>query len=673
MELSSAIPALVADPQRLAALESYDILDTPAEEGFDEIVRLAGLVCETPVALVSLVSGDRQWFKARIGFPPCETDLNSSVCAHALAEPDVLIITDLTVDPRTKRNPLVTGEPHIRFYAGAPLRTKDGHTLGSLCVIDGRPRPEGLSAKQIEGLQALAGQVVRQLELHRLVRQQQRTQAMLEAKTEQLAASEDYWRGLFERLREGFVVGQLIKDPNGRVTDWRYLEINPAWGELTGLPAAEAIGRTVREVLPEIADEWISEPGYVVETGETATFTRQLGQLGRWLEGRISPLGADTFVILFLDVTERVLIDKALAGSASRRTALARLGDTLRKAMDVDAMGFTAGAIVGPELGAAQAGYASIDAGNETVKVGPTWCAPGTTSVAGMHSFRDYGTYIEELKAGRVVVVSDVSTDARTRGQALGAFGISAFVNVPVVEHGELVGMLLVLFAAPRAVTKEEEDFLRAAVDRTRAEVARIRAEEQQGILNNEISHRLKNSMAMIQAIANQTLKGVADRGPVDSFEQRLMALSTAHDVLLRKDWETADLHEVLQRVLDAAGAGGRYVATGPATSLGPRAALSTSLLLHELATNASKYGALSHNAGRVDVSWRLDGEVNADELVLDWRETGGPPAVEPTRKGFGSRLLRMGLMGTGGSHIAYRETGLEASFRAPRNQVEKA
>ncbi|SDM55515.1 GAF domain-containing protein [Methylobacterium phyllostachyos] len=122
------------------------------------------------MSLVSLVAGDRQWFKARAGFPHCETDLNSSVCAHALVQPDaVLVIPDLTADARTRDNPLVTGEPFIRFYAGAPLVTPDGHVLGSLCVIDKVSRPGGLTAAQTENLKALARQVVTQLELRRAV------------------------------------------------------------------------------------------------------------------------------------------------------------------------------------------------------------------------------------------------------------------------------------------------------------------------------------------------------------------------------------------------------------------------------------------------------------------------------------------------------------------------
>ncbi len=165
---TAPLPILV-DPARLAALDGLSILDTAPEQGFDDVVRLATRLCAAPVALVSLVAVDRQWFKARVGFPHCETDLNSSVCRFVLDEPDVIVIEDLANDARTSANPLVTGEPHIRFYAGAPLRLASGDVVGSLCVIDTAPRPGGLDADQADDLRALARQVSGLLDMRRAV------------------------------------------------------------------------------------------------------------------------------------------------------------------------------------------------------------------------------------------------------------------------------------------------------------------------------------------------------------------------------------------------------------------------------------------------------------------------------------------------------------------------
>ena len=167
--IEALVPSSVFDDIRLSALDEFKILDTPPEKGFDDIVVLSNILCNTPVSLVSLVSHDRQWFKARIGFALTETDLSRSVCAHVLDEPDLLVIPDLTQDDRTKTNPLVTGDPNIRFYAGAPLRTQAGNVLGSLCVIDVVPRPGGLTPDQATGLRGLASQVVALFELRRAV------------------------------------------------------------------------------------------------------------------------------------------------------------------------------------------------------------------------------------------------------------------------------------------------------------------------------------------------------------------------------------------------------------------------------------------------------------------------------------------------------------------------
>ena len=180
--------ARIEEDARLLALAAFGILDTPPERGFDDIVHLARQLCAAPVALISLLDRDRQWFKARAGFPPCETDLDRSVCKFVLAETGVLQIPDLTLDPRTLGNPLVTGEPHLRFYAGAPLRSPGGEVLGSLCVIDHAPRPGGLTPAQVENLERLARQVVDQLVLRRALAERDRGERQRTAIAETLAA-----------------------------------------------------------------------------------------------------------------------------------------------------------------------------------------------------------------------------------------------------------------------------------------------------------------------------------------------------------------------------------------------------------------------------------------------------------------------------------------------------
>lgn len=535
----SSIPDSVSDPDRLAALDAYSILDTTPEPGFDDIVQLAMLICEAPVALVSFVAKDRQWFKAQSGFEPCETDLNSSVCAHALVEPDLLIVPDLTADPRTAANPLVTGEPYIRFYAGAPLRTQDGHVLGSLCVIDAVPRPGGLTPAQAAGLRNLGRQVMSQLELRRL-----------------LASQRDL---------------------------------------LTGRAEADA-----------------------------------------------------------------------------RRTGLLALGDRLRDVTTSSEMTRAAAEIVGRTLGANRAGFGLLSKDGEHVDVESDWTLPGVRSVAGRHHFADYGKLADDLRAGRPLVIEDVTRDPRTAAdpKRLLDLDVRALVNVVVLEHGRPVAVFFAHFSRPSKWPPEAMAFLRNVADRVELGVARLKAEAEQRVLNHELSHRMKNTLSMVQAIAGQTLKQVTERESVEAFINRLHALSSAHDVLLKQSWMTADLRDVIGGVTGKMQAPNRFSISGPALTVGPRATLSLSLLLHELTTNAIKYGALSVAGGTVDIIWSLDSASN--EVALSWCERGGPPVVPPARRGFGSRLINMGLIGTGGVALRYLDTGFEADFRAPLQEIQR-
>jgi two-component sensor histidine kinase len=159
-------PALT-ESERLAALRSYRVLDTPPEPEFDDLVQLAARACQTPVALISLIDERRQWFKAQVGLGVRETPLDRSICLSAMLLPGLTIVSDLTEDPRFVGNPLVTGQPHLRFYAGAVLRTPDGVPLGALCVLDHMPRD--LTQEQASTLTMLARQVMSQLELRRAI------------------------------------------------------------------------------------------------------------------------------------------------------------------------------------------------------------------------------------------------------------------------------------------------------------------------------------------------------------------------------------------------------------------------------------------------------------------------------------------------------------------------
>lgn len=195
---------------RLEALRSYNVLDTPREEVFDEMARLAAAIVGTPVALVSLVDGNRQWFKAKVGLTVDETPRDVAFCAHAIGSSEIFVVCDASQDVRFAQNPLVTSGLKIRFYAGAPLITAEGHALGTLCVIDQVPRQ--LSAEQEHALKILSRHVVAQLELRRQLTQLRHGGAERGKDLEQLrrALDEDQFELYYQpkvNLRDGRIVG----------------------------------------------------------------------------------------------------------------------------------------------------------------------------------------------------------------------------------------------------------------------------------------------------------------------------------------------------------------------------------------------------------------------------------------------------------------------------------
>ena len=154
-----------AEGYRLAALRSYGILDTPRESDFDEVVKVASAICETPISVINLIDQGRQWFKAEVGLGVRETPLDSSICAHAILQPGLFEVPDTTLDNRFCDNALVLGDPHLRFYAGALLTTPEGFPLGTVCVLDYKPRK--LDEKQRAFLKLMANQVMQMIELRR--------------------------------------------------------------------------------------------------------------------------------------------------------------------------------------------------------------------------------------------------------------------------------------------------------------------------------------------------------------------------------------------------------------------------------------------------------------------------------------------------------------------------
>ncbi|MEO3387491.1 GAF domain-containing protein [Mesorhizobium sp. CAU 1741] len=363
------------------------------------------------------------------------------------------------------------------------------------------------------------------------------------------------------------------------------------------------------------------------------------------------------------------------AAAVQRLSALMELGERLRHSDDLAEMGRIAGEIVGRMLNVSRAGFGRIDQDARTIRVDGDWQAQGQASLAGTHALDETGPFGIAARHGRDLIVRNVDDDVETRDDPgpLRALGVGAMVDIPLISRGRTVAVFFVHDAAPRDWSVDEIDFIRSVADRVQVSVTRLRAQQDQSVLNQELNHRLKNTLAMVQAIATQTLRNASDRPSVDAFVARLHALSTAHDVLVQRSWSAAPIREVVARALSAFQDDDRFEIDGPAINIGPRATLALTLLLHELATNAAKYGALSTSDGTVRIGWRLAADGVDPDFTMEWSEHGGPPVTAPARNGFGSRLIKLGLVGTGGVDISYEARGLHARMQAKLSQLQQS
>lgn len=362
--------------------------------------------------------------------------------------------------------------------------------------------------------------------------------------------------------------------------------------------------------------------------------------------------------------------------SALRQDALLKLGEELRRASSQEDMTRLTCRLLLEALDVSRAGYAVRKRKADQFTVLGECVSPDVPAMQGSYKVADFSRTAELLETGHPLVMCNAEEEVALADDLQGYrdIQVAAHISVPQFEKGDLVGALFVHHTEARRWTQGEIDFMRRVSDRLLAALSTARAEEEQAVLNQELSHRLKNSLSMVQAIATQTLRGAIAPEALCDFTRRLHALSQAHNVLLHRNWEAAAIGDIVRSSLTPLVQIERLLIAGPALELGPKTTLTLSMLLHELATNAIKYGGLSNEAGHVEIRWHLEqAEENDRDLVIEWREVGGPSITKPQRKGFGSRLLQVGLTGTGGVDLDYNPSGLVVTLNAPLVEASRS
>jgi class 3 adenylate cyclase len=261
------------EAERLQELEQLDVLDTAEEQEYDDLTHLASQICGTPIALMTLLDEKRQWWKSRVGMPGTQTSRDIAFCAHAILNSDVMVVRDARSDQRFADNPLVTNDPSIRFYAGAPMVTLNGHAVGTLCVIDRVPRE--LTDSQKKSLEALSRQAVMLLELRRAKRQAEQAHAQKKTLLDQLTIEQDKSDRLLASLFPPPVAKRLRDDPSAAIAD-EYASATVMFADLTNfwLIAARRSPRDVIDLLNRafsLFDSLVSQHGVdkVKTIGET--------------------------------------------------------------------------------------------------------------------------------------------------------------------------------------------------------------------------------------------------------------------------------------------------------------------------------------------------------------------------------------------------------------------
>lgn len=438
-------------------------------------------------------------------------------------------------------------------------------------------------------------------------------------------ASEARYRTLFNSIDEGFCVIEKTESAPGEPSDFRYVEANPGFEKQTGIGGV--VGNTIRGTLPQEPQEWFDTYDAILKDGMPRQFERILVTTGRVLElyaFRVEDRTDRRVAVIFKDITTR----KHAEMLAQRFAAIVES---------------TSDAIISKTL-------------------------DGIITSWNHGAERLFGYSAEEAIGKSITLLMQPEKHAEER-EIIGRVGrgesVENYETIRLRRDGSTVWVSLNV-----SPLKDGQGKVIGASKIARDMTERRRADEHRGILVAELNHRAKNLLAMVQAIASQTLSNAPSLGDAKlAFESRLGALARGHDLLTFGNWAGTDLASVVKATVEPHGGGeNRFHIDGPLVPLTPATALTFTMALHELCTNAAKYGALSRTNGNVKIMWQVtDGDTD-NRLQLSWTETGGPPVTPPTRKGFGSRLIERALAMEldGDVRIDYEQSGVICKIDVP-------
>ncbi|WP_156419455.1 PAS domain-containing protein [Aureimonas sp. AU12] len=601
------------------ALARYDVVDTAAEPAFDDVVALAARICEAPMASISLVDGRRQWFKSQIGLGVAETAIDVSVCARILDQPGISVLPDLTLDPRFSDLRRDTALGRLRFYAGCPLVTADGIAIGALAVLDVQPRPDGLSDLQVMTLEVLGRQVMQLIENRRVLRERNESESQFRVLTDSMPQM------IWTTRPDGF-----------------HDFYNERWYEFTGMPHGSTDGEGWNGMFhPDDRERAFAAFRHCLATGDLYEIEYRLRHHSgeyRWVLGRAVPLrdAAGQISRWFGTCTDIHAIKRT-------ETALADSEERFRTLIEV-----------APQV----VWFAGPDGAI-------TYSSPHWYDYTGC----DPAQGIDETWAQAVPAEHRGRLEAAW-ATALGA-GDAYEIEIPFRRRDGAFRWFLVRAQPVRDRAGRIERWAGISIDIHE----RRQAEEAGDLLARELAHRIKNIFAVIASLVAVSARGdPAVRPYADALRQRLSTLALAHDYVRphseasRPEPLAVTIHGLLATLLDAYRDGEdepRIAITGPDHPIGARAATAMALIVHEQATNAMKYGALSLDGGRVGIETRI----MAETIEIHWRESGGPPITgAPTRRGFGTVLAERSASGQLGGEMRHdwKPEGLRSVLAVP-------